>query len=153
VLRNTPVEFEVPPFVDDPIDELASFDDGIKCGLDDGKCPYVCRGMNTMKAHWRRIYRFSAGQNRGGSGMLKKEVVERRILEHCRGVRCQRFFVQKEHSQRFEIRASEEQREGSIRQSKDEDIWSQAWEQASQHYDRIRSDDTIRPGETDEVNP
>jgi superfamily II DNA helicase RecQ len=85
--------------------------------------------------------------------MLKKEDIDRQILQNCRQVRCQRFFVQKEHSQYFEVRSSEEQREGSVRQSKDEDIWSQAWEQASQHYDRIRSDDTIRPGETDEVNP
>jgi len=50
------------------------------------------------------------------------------------------------------VRSSEEQREESIKQSEDGEIWSQAWEQASQHYDRIRSDDTIRPGEIDEVN-
>lgn len=148
-----PSEFEVPPFVDDPVDELALFHDGIKCGLDDGECPYVCRGMDTMKVHWRKKHGFSAGQNRGGSGMLKREEVERRISEHCRAVRCQRFFVQKEHSQYFEVRSSEEQSDESVRQSKDEEIWSQAWEQASQHYDRIRSDDTIRPGEIDEVNP
>jgi hypothetical protein len=88
-----PSEFAVPPFVDRPIDELASYDDGIKCGLDDGECPYVCRGMNTMKAHWRKIHGFSAGQNRGGSGMLKREDIERRISEHCRRVRCQRFWI------------------------------------------------------------
>lgn len=81
-----PGEFVVLLFVDSPIDELASFDDGIKCGLDDGECLYVCRGINTMKAHWRKIHGFSAGQKRGGSGMLKKEDVERRILEHCRAV-------------------------------------------------------------------
>ena len=46
-----PSEFEVLPFVDDPVDELALFHDGIKCGLDDGECPYVCRGMDTMKVH------------------------------------------------------------------------------------------------------
>jgi hypothetical protein len=106
-----------------------------------------------MKVHWRKKHGFSAGQNRGGSGMLKREEVERRISEHCRAVRCQRFFVQKEHSQYFGVRSSEEQSDESVRQSKDEEIWSQAWEQASQHYDRIRSDDTIRPGEIDEVNP
>jgi hypothetical protein len=111
-----PSEFAVPPFVNCPIDELASYDDGIKCGLDDGECPYVCRGMNTMKAHWRKIHGFSAGQNRGGSGMLKREDIERRISEHCRRVRCQRFFVQKEHSQYFEVRSGEEQREGSYLQ-------------------------------------
>ncbi|KAM0700964.1 hypothetical protein Q7P35_011323 [Cladosporium inversicolor] len=148
-----PSEFEVPPFVDDPVDKLALFHDGIKCGLDDGECPYVCQGMDTMKVHWRKKHGFSAGQNRGGSGMLKREEVERRISEHYCAVRCQRFFVQKEHSQYFEVRSSEEQSDESVRQSKDEEIWSQAWEQASQHYDRIRSDDTIRPGEIDEVNP
>jgi hypothetical protein len=99
------------------------------------------------------MYRHSVGQKRGGSGILKKEDIDYQILQNCRQVRCQRFFVQKEHSQYFEVQSGEEQKEGSVRQSKEEDVWSQAWEQVLQHYDRIQSDDTIQLGETDEVNP
>ena len=57
-----------------------------------------------MKAHWRKAHGFSVGQNRGGSGSLRQEDIERQTFRHCRRVQCQRFFVQKEHSQFFEVR-------------------------------------------------
>jgi hypothetical protein len=146
-------EFKIPEYVEEAVEGLPVYTDGVKCELDEGQCAYVCRNMDVIKEYWRKMHGHSVGQKRGGSGMLKKEDIDRQISQNCQQVRCQRFFVQKEHSQCFEVRSSEERRERSVRQSKDEDIWSQAWEQASQHYDRIRSDDTIRPGETDEVNP
>lgn len=146
-------EFKIPKYVGEAVEGLPVYTDGVKCELDEGQCAYVCRNMDVIKEHWRKMHGHSVGHKRGGSGMLKKEDIDRQILQNYRQVRCQRFFVQKEHLQYFEVRSREERREGSVRQSEEEDIWSQAWEQASQRYDRIRSDDTIRPGETDEVNP
>jgi hypothetical protein len=119
-------EFKIPEFVEEAVEGLPVYTDGVKCELDEGQCAYVCRNMDVIKEHWRKTHRHSVGQKRGGSGMLKKEDIDRQILQNCRQVRCQRFFVQKEHSQYFEVRSSEEQREGSVRQSKDEDVWSQA---------------------------
>ena len=51
------------------------------------------------------------------------------------------------------MRAKVVAEEGSTGLGSEEEIWSQAWAQASQHYDNIRADEIIRPGETDEVNP
>lgn len=72
--------------------------DGLKCELKGGRCLYVCRKIDVMKEHWRKAHEFSAARNRGGSGMLKTEDVDRQITQKCRQVDCQRFFVQKEHS-------------------------------------------------------
>ena len=86
--------------------------------------------------------------------MLRKEDIERQILEHCRKVQCQRFFVQKEHSQFFEVRSrNDPKNEGVGRDLDDEQVWSQAWGRASQYYNNIRADDTVRSGAIDEVNP
>jgi hypothetical protein len=79
--------------------------------------------------------------------------MERRVLENCRRVWCQRFFVQGEHSQYFEIQSDVEAEGVSVAGDAEEQAWSQAWERASQHYDKIRADDVIRAGEVDEVNP
>jgi hypothetical protein len=157
-------EFHMPKYVEQAVDGLPVFTDGIKCHLDQGECSYVGRSIAVVKEHWRKAHGFSAGQRRGGSGMLKKEDIERRVSQHCRRVCCQRFFVQKEHSQYFEVRSGAEaegvsvardaEAEGvSVAGDAEEQAWSQAWERASQHYDKIRADDVIRAGEVDEVNP
>ena len=149
-----PSEFEVPRFVDTVIDGIAIWNDGWKCECGGGECTYVCRRIDSMKYHWRTAHGFSAGQTPGGSGMLRKEDVERQISQHCRPVQCQRFFVQKEHSQFFEVRSPKGQIRGvSGGEADDGQVWSEVWERASQHYNTIRTDDTIRPGVTDEVNP
>lgn len=149
-----PGEFEVPRSVDAPIDGIAVWDDGLKCEWGGGECTHVCRRIDSMKHHWRKGHGFSAGQTRGGSGVLRKEDIERQIAEHCRRVQCQRFFVQKEHSQFFEVRSRNDRaRGGSGRETEDRQVWSEVWERASQYYNAIRTDDTIRPGVTDEVNP
>ena len=119
-------EFKIPKYVEEAVEGLPVYTDGVKCELDEGQCAYVCRNMDVIKEHWRKMHGHSVGHKRGGSGMLKKEDIDRQILQNCRQVRCQRFFVQKEHSQYFEVRSREEQREGSVRQSEEEDIWSQA---------------------------
>lgn len=80
--------------------------------------------------------------------MLKD--VGRQITQKCHGVDCQRPFLQQEHSQYFEVRRNDK-REGD--HNSDRDAWSQAWEEASQHYNKIRAEDVIQPGEADEVNP
>ena len=149
-----PGEFEVPGFVDAAVDGITVWDDGWKCEWDGGKCIYVCRRIDSMKHHWRKAHGFSAGQTRGGSGLLRKEDIERQISEHCRRVQCQRFFVQKEHSQFFEVRSRTDRISGEVRRETDDrQVWSEVWERASQHNNTIRTDDTIRPGVTDEVNP
>ena len=90
-----PSDFETPPFVNNAIDGIAAWDDGFKCERDEGGCTYVCRRIDSMKEHWRIAHEFSVGQTRGGSGLLRKEDVERQFSQHCRRVQCQRFFVQK----------------------------------------------------------
>ena len=61
--------------------------------------------------------------------------------------------MQKEHSQYFEVRSNAEAERASVGRGEEEQTWSQAWERASQHYDKVRADDIIRSGEVDEVNP
>jgi len=149
-----PSEFEVPQFVNVAIDGITLWDDGWKCEWGNGECRYVCRSGGSMKAHWRKVHGFSVGQNRGGSGLLRQEDIERETSRHCRRVQCQRIFVQKEHSQFFEV--TSERNDGDVARNKSdgaETAWSRAWERASQHYDAIRADDTIRAGAVDEVNP
>lgn len=85
--------------------------------------------------------------------MLRKEDTERRISQHCRRVRCQGLFVQKEHSQYFEVRGDAGMETPSDSTNAAGSVWSDAWERASQHYDMVRADDVIRAGEVDEVNP
>lgn len=151
-VAHSPSELEVPPFVNSPVSSVAVWDDGWKCQWDADGCRYVCRRMDSMKEHWRKAHGFSVGQTRGGSGSLKQEDIQRRVSQYCRRVKCQRFFVQKEHSQFFEVRHSARDGEAT-RGSSEEQAWSRAWEQASQHYDTIRADNTIRSGAVDEVNP
>jgi superfamily II DNA helicase RecQ len=149
-----PSEFEVPAFVEVPVDGVTVWSDGSKCELDDGECTYVCRRIDSMKHHWRKAHGFSAGQTRGGSGMLRKEDIERQVSQHCRRVQCQRFFVQKEHSQFFEVRTQHDSGgTNTAADPNDGQVWSRAWERASQHYETIRADNTIRAGAVDEVNP
>ena len=148
-----PSEFCTPERVDEAVDGLPVYNDGIKCELDRGGCRYVCRSIAVIKEHWRKVHGFSAGQKRGGSGMLKKDNIEHQMSKHCRRVRCQRFFVQKDHSHYFEVRCIEETGRPSVSRDDEEQTWSQAWERASQHYDKVRADDVIRSGEVDEVNP
>ena len=85
--------------------------------------------------------------------MLRKEDTERRISQHCRRVRCQRLFVQKEHSQYFEVRGDAGMETPSVSTNAAGSVWSDAWGRASQLYDMVRADDVIRAGEVDEVNP
>ncbi|KAI6957743.1 hypothetical protein KC332_g17517 [Hortaea werneckii] len=106
-----------------------------------------------MKWHWRTAHEFSPGQRRGGSGRLKKEDIDRQISQSCRRVRCQRFFVQKDHSQYFEVQSTPDTDRRGISGDQTQEVWSQVWERACAHYDEIRASDTIRPGEADEVNP
>jgi uncharacterized C2H2 Zn-finger protein len=121
-----PSEFKVPKDVKAAVDELAVFEDGVKCQLEGGQCLYVCRSVDNMKTHWRKAHRFSAGQGRGRAGRLKKEDMERRVLENCRRVWCQRFFVQGEHSQYFEIQSDVEAEGVSVAGDAEEQAWSQA---------------------------
>lgn len=149
-----PSDFEVLQFVNTAISGIALWDDGWKCEWGDGECRYVCRSGGSLKAHWRKMHGFSVGQSRGGSGLLRQEDVERERLRHCRRVQCQRFFVQKEHSQFFEVISDRSNDEGaSDRSNNEQQTWSQVWERASQYYNAIRADDTIRAGAVDEVNP
>lgn len=149
-----PSQFEVRRFVESAIDGVAVYEDGWNCEWDVGECRGVCRRSVSMKEHWRKAYGFCAGQRRGGSDILKQEEIVRQIKQRCRRVRCQRLFVQREHSQFFEVRSdrSDGDVSGSSR-GKEEQTWSQAWERASQHYNAIRADATIRAGAVDEVNP
>ncbi|KAI6816362.1 hypothetical protein KC342_g15509 [Hortaea werneckii] len=76
-----------------------------------------------------------------------------RFLQHSRQVRCQRFSVQKEHSQYFEVQSTPEtDRRGSGRDQEQGEL-SQVWERACSHYDKIRANDITRPDEVDELNP
>ena len=149
-----PGEITVPHYVERAIPGIAVWNDGWKCEWDGGECTYVCRRIGVMKKHWRQSHAFSVGQKRGGSGLGKKEDVEYQTSQRCRRVQCQRIFVQKEHSQYFEVRSGRDHGSGaSDSESDDGQAWSQAWERASQCYSAIRADDTIRSGAVDEVNP
>lgn len=150
-----PSQFEVPRSVETAIDGIAVYDHGWKCEWDVGECRYICPRFDSIKEHWRKVHGFSAGQKRGGSGILKQDDIARQIEQHCRRVRCQRLFVQKEHSQFFEVR-SDPKSGNTINRGHaggEERTWTQAWERASQHYNTIRADDIIRAGAVDEVNP
>jgi hypothetical protein len=46
-----PSEFKVPKDVKAAVDELAVFEDGVKCQLEGGQCLYVCRSVDNMKTH------------------------------------------------------------------------------------------------------
>jgi hypothetical protein len=152
-IARFPSEFDLPKYVEEAVDGMPVYTDGVKCEVDKGQCAYVCCNIDVLKEHWRKTHGFSVGQRRGGSGMLRKEDTDRQILQNRRQVQCQRFFVQKEHSQYFEVRTKVVAEGESTGRGSEEEIWSQAWVQASQHYENIRADETIRPGETDEVNP
>ena len=125
-IAQFPGEFEIPKYVEEAVEGLPVYTDGIKCELNRGQCAYVCRNMDVIKEHWRKTHGHSVGQKRGGSGMLKKEDIDRQILQNCRQVRCQRFFVQKEHSQYFEVRSRVVTEGERARQGAEEEIWSQA---------------------------
>lgn len=148
-----PSEFRVPDSVTVAIDGLALYEGGIKCELGARTCRYVCRDWNTVKKHWREVHGFSPGQKRGGSGRLRKEDIERQVSQSCRHVRCQRFFVQKDHSQYFEVQSTPDTDRRGISRNQAQETWSQVRERACSHYDEIRASDIIRPGEADEVNP
>lgn len=98
-----PSEFEAPRYVQQSIHGMPVYTDGVKCEMDAGKYAYVCRSVDVMKEHWRKIHQHSVGQSRGGSGIDRKEDVERQVRSGCRKVSCQRFFPQGAHSQYFAL--------------------------------------------------
>jgi hypothetical protein len=46
-----PSEFQAPEYVEAAVDGLLVFEDRVKCQLEDGQCSYVCRGLDSIKAH------------------------------------------------------------------------------------------------------
>lgn len=122
-----PSQFEVPHFVETAIDGVPVCKGGWKCESDGGECRYVCRRFNSIKEHWRKVHGFYAGQRRGGSGLSTQEDIVRQVEQHCRRVRCQRMFVQKEHSLVFEVRSDRgDGNATSSRLRSEKDAWLQA---------------------------
>ena len=56
-----PSQFCTPAHVDEAVDELPVYNDGIKCELYRGDCRYVCRSILVIKEYWRKVHGFSAG--------------------------------------------------------------------------------------------
>ena len=63
----------------------------------------MCRSVDVMKEHWRRVHQHLVGQSRGGSGIDRKEDNERQVALGCRKVSCQRFFPRGADSHYFVV--------------------------------------------------
>ena len=145
----------MPVIVDNPVQQLPTYDDGQKCILQPERCQYICRTQEGLRKHWRIVHQWKVGRGRGGgSGAAKSQAVQDRRNTALRRVRCQRLFAQGPHSRYFEVRqpetapAEQEQPDSSI-----ERTWTKAWARANKLFDEIQASTTIAEGEKDEVNP
>ena len=92
-LVRYPSELQVPDFVNQPINQLPLYTDGLSCKLEPSRCHYVCRDLRAMKEHWRKVHQWSTASKRGGSGKRKGSRIERRVQEATKAVQCQRFLA------------------------------------------------------------
>jgi len=44
-------EFKIPKYVEEAVESLPSYTDGMECELDEGQCAYVRRNMDVIKEH------------------------------------------------------------------------------------------------------
>ena len=59
-------EFQVPVIVDNPVQQLPTYDDGQKCILQPERCQYICRTQEGLRKHWRIVHQWKVGRGRGG---------------------------------------------------------------------------------------
>ncbi|KAK4958579.1 hypothetical protein LTR66_013176 [Elasticomyces elasticus] len=107
-------EMQIPDHVNQPIGRLSLHQDGLLCQLNPARCRYICRGLKSMKEHWRKAHQWSVAGKRGGSGQVKGSRMERRMQEATKRVQCQRFFSSRHGSQYFEVRQPEEAQAGEV---------------------------------------
>ena len=70
-------ESRMPKYAEEVVEGLPRYTYCVECELDKGQCAYICRNMDIIKEHWRKMYGHSVGQKQGGSGMLNKEDIDR----------------------------------------------------------------------------
>lgn len=80
-----------PRQIDEPIPELAIYEDGILCQ----QCEvYTCRQIRTMKAHWIEAHNYRVQQGRGRPTATQAQTIQATITANTRPVSCQRIFAQ-----------------------------------------------------------
>ncbi len=150
-------ELELPSYVNQPMRQLPLYQDGLLCRLDPSRCDYICRGLETIKKHWRESHQWSVGKKRGRPSRTREKGVERQVQEACNAVHCQRLFVQGRGSQYFEVRQPVGSQTGGSQPIPidGEALWAQLREKITTKWAEVekKARTTIQEGERDEVNP
>lgn len=89
---------EVPVTLKKPVEGLTVFTDGIWC-RHSSTCHYVCRGVKTMKNHWRIHHGWAPFGKRGHVSPTELAQAEAQIKTSTQAVCCQRFFKRAAGSQ------------------------------------------------------
>jgi uncharacterized C2H2 Zn-finger protein len=112
-------ELEVPSQVIQPIHELPVYRDGLMCQVDPERCHQIFRSAETIRKHWQKTHDWLVAGKGGRPSQVETEKIQARISKNCKTVHCQRFFVQGQGSQYFEV------------QKPGEDGPDQTWEHSS----------------------
>jgi hypothetical protein len=150
-IEENPDEIRYPTWIDQPIEGLRTYDDGLLCKR--GQCGYVCRNVNGLKNHWRSAHDWSAYSHVGQPTPSELEAGEQAIATACERVVCQRLFARGFGSHYMHVRQPGPDYEPAPPPPR-ADVVDELIQQLEQRYvDSQPRRQTIRAGPLDEANP
>lgn len=152
-----PGELWVPMTVERPFCQLPLYPDGFRCILEPARCHFIGRGKESIRRHWRRVHGWAVVGKKGGSGPIRRRMVEQREGTAAERVQCQRFFTVTHGSQYFAVCPSDRSDPDAVQPgtTDKEARWAEIQRKMDEKLASIRqkAQDTIQEGEKTEVNP
>jgi hypothetical protein len=90
--------------IEEPIEGLELFSDGLQCRIDPAVCFYVCRTEKSMCNHWRSAHAWHLSIHRGRHTPNDTAEIQQRRADARRAVRCQRLSTHGRHGRYFAVR-------------------------------------------------
>jgi hypothetical protein len=151
-IHRNPDELQYPMWINQPIDGLQIYHDGILCKR--GVCGYICRSIKNMKKHWRTNHNWSAYTHAGRPQLSDIEASEQAIQGAMLQVTCQRLFAHSHGSHYMHVRQPGLAHEPAPPPAQP-NLVEELMQQLEQTYaDAQASDDhTIQAGPLNEANP
>ncbi|KAK3065108.1 hypothetical protein LTS18_010261 [Coniosporium uncinatum] len=152
-----PSELQVPTTVEEPFCQLPLYPDGFRCILEPASCHFIGRGKESIRRHWRRAHGWAVLGKKGGSGPIRRRIVEQREGAAAERVQCQRFFTVTHGSQYFAVCPSDRSDQDRVQPVTTDKAarWAEIRKKVEKRMTEIqqRAQDTIQKGEKTEVNP
>jgi hypothetical protein len=96
-------DFTMPQGVQERVEGLPVYSDGLQCQLQPASCRYIVRGLASMQKHWREAHQWRATRRGGRRTPQQQKVIAAYRADAYRSVWCQQFFAHGTSKPYFEI--------------------------------------------------